>query len=47
MEESKKSLRDIDLDILKALAITMVVFFHNMQLDSESIIDNALMMFCK
>lgn len=46
MEESKKSLRDIDLDILKALAITMVVFFHNMQLDSESIIDNALMMFC-
>lgn len=27
MEESKKSLRDIDLDILKALAITMVVFF--------------------
>lgn len=46
MEESKKSLRDIGLDILKALAITMVVFFHNMQLDSGSIIDNALMMFC-
>ena len=46
MEVSKKPLRDVNLDMLKALAITMVVFFHNMQLNPDSIVDNALMMFC-
>ena len=41
-----KSNRDVHLDLLKALAITMVVFFHNAQLNPNGIIDNALMMFC-
>ena len=36
--------RDLSLDLLKATAIFLVVFFHNMQLNPDSIADNLFMM---
>lgn len=38
--------RDLSLDFLKGLAIVMVVFFHNIQLNPESIADNLFMLAC-
>ena len=37
--------RNLSLDLLKAFAILMVVFYHNGQLNPDSIADNILMMF--
>lgn len=32
--------RDLSLDFLKGIAIVMVVFFHNLQLNPDSVVDN-------
>lgn len=36
--------RNLSLDLLKALAILMVIFYHNGQLNPDSVTDNLLMM---
>lgn len=36
--------RDLSLDFLKGIAIVMVVFFHNIQLNPDSLIDNLFML---
>lgn len=43
MQPTSKT-RDLSLDLLKATAIFLVVFFHNMQLNPNSIADNLFMM---
>lgn len=40
----KKSERNLSLDFLKACAIFLVVFFHNVQLNPDSFIDNLFML---
>jgi len=41
---SKQNNRDLSLDFLKGLAILLVVFFHNVQLNPASIADNLFML---
>lgn len=36
--------RDLSLDFLKSISVVLVVFFHNMQLNPDSIADNLFMM---
>lgn len=43
MQPTSKT-RDLSLDLLKTTAIFLVVFFHNMQLNPNSIADNLFMM---
>lgn len=42
--QSQTPKRNLSLDLLKAFAITMVIFYHNGQLNPDSITDNILMM---
>ena len=46
MTTEQNGQRAVRLDLLKALAITLVVFLHNAQLNPGSVIDNAFMMLC-
>ena len=46
MNTEQNGQRAVGLDLLKALAITLVVFLHNAQLNPGSVIDNAFMMLC-
>ena len=46
MNTEQNGQRAVRLDLLKALAITLVVFLHNAQLNPGSVIDNAFMMLC-
>lgn len=39
-----KKARDLSLDFLKGIAIVMVVFFHNIELNPDSLIDNLFML---
>lgn len=43
MQPTSSKTRDLSLDLLKAAAIFLVVFFHNMQLNPDSIADNLFM----
>lgn len=42
--QSQTPRRNLSLDLLKAFAIAMVIFYHNGQLNPDSITDNILMM---
>ncbi|WP_455155286.1 acyltransferase family protein [Stomatobaculum longum] len=46
MNTEQNGQRAVGLDLLKALAIILVVFLHNAQLNPGSVIDNAFMMLC-
>lgn len=43
MQPTPGNTRDLSLDLLKAAAMFLVVFFHNMQLNPDSIADNLFM----